>query len=109
MTIKMNLWQKPFDSISSGRKTVEMRLNDEKRQGIKFGDMIEFISPEGEILSVGVKAVRRFKSFEELYACYPLEALGYGDGESGLPRDMLDYYSEEEINKYGVVAIELKL
>ncbi|MGN1372420.1 MAG: ASCH domain-containing protein [Candidatus Coproplasma sp.] len=105
----MNLRQRPFDGIASGAKTVEMRLYDEKRQGIKAGDVIEFSSPEGEILTVKVKAVNPFKSFEELYSNYTPQTLGYGDGESCSPGDMLDYYSLEDIKKYGVVAIEIEL
>lgn len=109
MKVCMNLRQRPFDSISSGRKTVEMRLNDEKRQGIKAGDFIEFFSPEGDKITAGVIRVRRFSSFEEVYAFYPLPSLGYVEGESGSPADMLAYYSKEEIAKYGVAAIEISI
>ncbi|MGN0818755.1 MAG: ASCH domain-containing protein [Candidatus Coproplasma sp.] len=105
----MNLRQRPFDSILSGRKTVEMRLNDQKRQGIRSGDLIDFTSPDGKKLTAEVKSVRRFKNFEELYACYSPRELGYFDGETCSPADMLDYYSEEQIKKYGVAAIELKI
>ncbi|MGN1104563.1 MAG: ASCH domain-containing protein [Candidatus Coproplasma sp.] len=109
MIIKMNLQQKPFDSILSGVKTVEMRLYDEKRKGIKQGDIIEFTSPRGQLLRVEVTAVKHFKDFEELYSNYPPKALGYGEGEEVSPKDMLKYYPEEEINRYGVAAIEIKL
>lgn len=109
MIIKMTLQQRPFDSISSGVKTVEMRLYDEKRQGIKQGDIIEFTSPKGEIIKVKVKAVKPFKGFEELYDNYPKEALGYIEGESCSPDDMLEYYSPEDVKRYGVVAIEIEL
>ncbi|MGN1061303.1 MAG: ASCH domain-containing protein [Candidatus Coproplasma sp.] len=109
MIIKMNLRQRPFDSIASGKKIVEMRLNDEKRQGIKQGDIIEFTSPKGKVLEVKVAAVNRFESFEELYRNYSKEALGYYEGEEVSPKDMLDYYTEEDIKKYGVVAIEIRL
>ena len=43
-THEMKLYPAPFDSIKSGRKTVEMRLNDEKRQLIKIGDRIRFVN-----------------------------------------------------------------
>ena len=46
MTQKMNLNPEPFEMIFSGQKTIELRLNDEKRQMIKVGDMIEFIQNE---------------------------------------------------------------
>ena len=38
----LNLWPNPFKMIKLGIKTIEMRLNDEKRSLIKIGDFIEF-------------------------------------------------------------------
>ncbi|MGN0814283.1 MAG: ASCH domain-containing protein [Candidatus Coproplasma sp.] len=105
----MNLQQRPFDSIKSGIKTVEMRLYDKKRQGINAGDDLEFTSPKGDKLTVRVKAVRRFNNFEELYANYSPRELGYFDGEICSPADMLAYYGEEQIKEYGVAAIEIGL
>ena len=42
MTHKMNLASSAFKSISIGKKTIEMRLYDEKRAKINVGDEIEF-------------------------------------------------------------------
>ena len=42
MTHCMNLWDDSFQAIKEGWKTVEMRLNDEKRLVISAGDIIEF-------------------------------------------------------------------
>ena len=49
-----------FDAIKKGTKTVEVRLNDEKRRKIKVGDTIEFIKiPEqNEILTVEVIRIK---------------------------------------------------
>ena len=38
----MNLWDDSFQAIKEGWKTIEMRLNDEKRSLIKINDKIEF-------------------------------------------------------------------
>ena len=38
----MNLWNDSFIAIKEGWKTIEMRLNDEKRSLIKIDDKIEF-------------------------------------------------------------------
>ena len=38
---RMNLWNDSFEAIKDGWKTIEMRLNDEKRSQIKIGDEIE--------------------------------------------------------------------
>ena len=42
MTHYMNLWDDSFQAIKEGWKTVEMRLNDEKRSIIDVDDIIEF-------------------------------------------------------------------
>ena len=42
MTHYMSLWDESFQAIKKGWKTVEMRLNDEKRSCIKVNDIIEF-------------------------------------------------------------------
>ena len=38
----MKLHNDPFNLIKSGTKTIELRLNDLKRQKIKVDDLIEF-------------------------------------------------------------------
>ena len=56
----MNLYPASFDAIRTGRKTVEMRLNDEKRQMIKIGDLIRFTNTvTDEILTVKVVEKKR--------------------------------------------------
>ena len=42
MIHQMNLWDDSFQAIKEGWKTIEMRLNDEKRSLIKINDKIEF-------------------------------------------------------------------
>lgn len=42
MKFNMNLNEQPFDHIKQGRKTIELRLNDEKRRQLKEKDLIEF-------------------------------------------------------------------
>ena len=46
MKQKMNLCPEPFEMIRTGQKTIELRLNDEKRQKIQIGDTIEFSQTE---------------------------------------------------------------
>ena len=68
----MNLNPRAFEMISEGRKTIEMRLNDEKRRTIREGDEIEFISTSDSCkrLNCGVIKLYRFNSFEELYKAH---------------------------------------
>lgn len=42
MKHKMNLNEGPFNRIKNGTKTVELRLNDEKRRTLRENDLIEF-------------------------------------------------------------------
>jgi len=44
MTIQMHLGDEVFELIKNGEKTIEARVNDPKRQTIKIGDTIEFMS-----------------------------------------------------------------
>lgn len=105
----MRLWPDPFTKIKKGSKTVELRLNDEKRKLIKEKDFIEFENIEtAEKIKVQVLRVIRYNSFDELYSDYDLLSMGYNDDEVGSPKDMEMYYSLKDIKKYGVVAIEIK-
>ena len=112
MTHKMNLNPEPFKMICSGQKTIELRLNDEKRQKIKVGDSIEFTQTEtGEFLIVQVIAIHRFDFFAKLYQKLPLLKCGYtkADIETAKPEDMDLYYTPEQQAKYGVLGIEIKI
>ena len=109
-THKMNLYPKPFEMIRSGQKTIELRLNDEKRQRIKVGDSIEFTQTEtGEKLLTKVVAVYRFNSFTELYQELPLIKCGYTEADiaTAKPEDMNLYYTSEQQRIYGVLGIEI--
>lgn len=105
----MNLAKEPFDLIQSGQKTIEMRLNKPGREKITKGDTIEFNSNDGRKLSVLVLNITKFPSFSDLYRAFDHIKLGYQKGQVADPDDMLIYYKKENIEKYGVLAIEIKL
>lgn len=106
----MKLYPNSFEMIKNKIKTVEMRLNDEKRQSIKIGDVIIFQNNETlEKLYTKVEKLHNYKSFEELYANFSKDKLGYKEDEEANHEDMLKYYSEEQIKKYGVLGIEISL
>ena len=107
---EMSLHPSPFEMISSGKKTIELRLFDEKRSRIKAGDIITFINTaNGKKLSRTVRKLHRFDSFDELYRSLPLLQCGYtAENVAGAhPSDMEQYYSAERQSRYGVVGIEL--
>lgn len=106
----MKLNSDPFIKIKSGKKTVELRLYDEKRQKLKNGDKIEFTNIKtGETLVCNVKRLHVFPSFEELYEHFDKISIGYDEDETADFKDMEKYYSKEDENKYGTVGIEIEL
>ena len=110
MTYQMRLKNAPFLAIKSGRKTVELRLFDEKRSAIHEGDFIEFSNCDFEdTLLCRVKKLCVFPDFESLYKKYDKISMGYAENEVANPKDMSAYYSAEEIARYGVVAIEIEI
>ena len=110
MIHKMNLAPSPFKCISTGKKVVEIRLYDEKRSKIKVGDEIEFENTDThKKIKCAVVNLTRYKDFFELYSNYDKTAIGYDAEETANAEDMYAYYSSEQIKKYGVLAIEIKL
>ena len=113
MTHEMKLNRSPFLLIERGEKIFELRLLDEKRQRISVGDTIVFTMADDPTrkMTVEVVGLHRFDSFEKLYAALPLELCGYraDEVEKASYTDMEAYYSKEEQNRYGVVAIEIRV
>lgn len=106
---QMRLYNRPFQDIKNGNKTIEIRLYDEKRRLINENDIIEFTNLEtNEKIKVKVIKLHRFNSFEELFNNFDKVSLGYLEGEVADPKDMEKYYSKEEELKYGVVGIEIR-
>ena len=114
LTMDMSLRPAPFRAVASGHKTLELRLYDDKRQLIKAGDTLRFtFVGRAEQVCAEVVAVHYFPTFKALYAALiptmGAAALGYGEGETPDPADMLAYYSEDAITRLGVVGIEITL
>lgn len=112
MRYTMKLDEVPFEQIANGTKTIEMRLNDEKRRKIVIGDEIEFTSLlSAKTLLAKVINKYVFSSFEELYVKLPLEKCGYTNEniDFASPHDMFKYYSLDQQFEDGVVGIELSL
>ncbi len=111
MLHRMKLQNSPFRKIQKGKKTIELRLYDEKRQKVKVGDQIEFMNLEdrSQKIVTEVKALHLFDSFEEMFRSLPGSAMGFNKGEIPNPKVMEAYYSPEEQALYGVVGIELSL
>ena len=106
----MNLVPSAFSKIAEGSKTIELRLNDEKRQRINVEDTVVFnCSATKDIITAQVSKLHKFSDFEELYKTLPLEKCGYTVAELDTAHytDMEQYYTKEQIKKYGALGIEL--
>ena len=106
----MNLVPSAFKKIKDGSKTIELRLNDEKRQRINVEDTVVFnCSSTKDIITAQVSGLHKFSDFKELYNALPLEKCGYTVVELDTAHytDMEQYYTKEQIEKYGALGIEL--
>lgn len=104
--IKMGLSEKPFWAIKNNQKTIEVRLNDKKRQQIEIGDIIEFAKEpdKKEFLKVKVVELLPFPTFRELYETCGAENFR----NKTLPeflKSIYSFYTEEEEKQYGVLGI----
>lgn len=105
----MRLHDEEYEKIKKGNKTIEMRINDEKRQLLKIKDLIEFTNRKtNEKMLVVVKNLYFYTSFEELYKHHDKISLGYKEDETVNFKELEKYYTKEEESKYGVVAIEIR-
>lgn len=109
----MNVDGRWFDKIVKGSKTIEMRLNDEKRRNIKVGDYVVLnnLDEHADLTKcvVRVVALHKFADFKELYNMLDMTKCGYSSNDTPNPDDMLAYYSAERQNEWGVVGIEFEM
>ena len=109
MIHEMRLNNEPFNKIKEGTKTVELRLLDEKRKTLRVGDKIIFTNrTNNEKIDVLVTNLFKADSFAPIYEKYSIVAIGYNEEDDSKPEDMEEYYSKEEIKKYGCIAIEIE-
>ena len=101
-----------FDIVKNNSKDVEIRVNDEKRRKLKVGDTLVFLKrpDDDEELRATITDLVYFNNFLEVVDNYPMKRI-YLDEYT--KEDFINlisrFYSEEEVNKYGVVAIEFGL
>lgn len=112
MRYEMKLNNLPFEQISANKKTIEIRLNDAKRQLLRIGDEILFINREKPVKTIikVVKDLRLYKTFNEMAMNEDCVLAGFDNNYT--IQEVVDcyysYYSAEEEKQFGVIAIELK-
>lgn len=113
MIYNMKLKNEPYNLIKSGKKTVELRLYDDKRRRLDVGDKIIFtnMSAKEEQIAVKIRALYRYETFEDLFEEIPAEKCGITSDSNvkNLVSGMRRYYSEEDEKRYGVLGIKVEV
>lgn len=107
---EMSLNRKFFDLIKERKKTLEIRLLDEKRKALSLGDVIEFTcaeAPEKKLVR-RVVGLYRYDSLSLLTRDFSAAELGYTLAEfEHFPDEISQIYSEDQISEHGLLAIRL--
>lgn len=106
----MKLATQPFEAIAAGKKTIESRLFDEKRQLINLGDTVVFTNRENPSQSLRVKVIGllRYATFKDMFTNNSPDRFG-GVSADWLLNQISEFYSEDEQRQYGVVGIQFEL
>jgi len=108
----MHLNHQPFVAIQNGTKTIEVRLNDEKRSQLKVGDQIRFTDLlTDETVTTEIIRLEKFTSFRDLFEKYSGTVIGSPEQESiaDLDKENQEIYSRQMEERFGVLAIGIKL
>ena len=102
---------KYFNLIKEGKKKIEGRLNKSKFSTFKKGDELKIIdsSNDNNIISAKIKKIKKYISFEEYLSQEGLKRTlpGIKTIENGV-NIYHKFYSKEQENEYGVLAIYIK-
>ncbi len=109
--IIMRVEKEPFHLLKNGLKIWEIRLNDEKRKGIRAGDEIVFMKRPDleERLPMIVLERQHFNDVQRLLDMIPLSELGYeGRTELEFIQQFMTHYRPDEVINHGIVALKLR-
>lgn len=101
-----------FEIVKNGTKRVEVRLNDKKRKLLKIGNNLTFYKRPllEEKIETKITGLQKFKTIEELLNKYEMKEI-YVEGFSKeeFVKLLSTFYSKEEQDNYGFVAIEFEV
>lgn len=101
-----------FHLVAKGEKTYEVRTNDARRKAMHIGDYIKLIKQPDCIESIMLEIVDKieFPNFTILYDRLPKKLVGFeGKTTQEIVNELRKFYTEEQENEHGVVALELKV
>ncbi len=110
MIHNFKLAAEPFNAIKSGKKTIESRLYDEKRQKIQLGDVVVFTNrvDAGQVIRTKVIGLLRYATFKDLFLHNNPSKFG-GQDVGWLKKQVSQFYSLEEQKQNGVLGIEFEI
>ena len=101
MIKEMNLLDEYFKAVKNRKKIVEVRLYDVKRKNLKVNDIIRFNNRlTNEKIDCKVIKLIKYDNLEELLK---------NSDVSNSKEEILNIYSLDEINKYGLLAIYIEV
>lgn len=105
----MRLDNGSYQKIASGEKSIELRVYDDKRRTLQIGHKIIFENrTSGTTLERHVAQLNIYPDFIALLDRTNINEIGYGaEGRAQLEQDLAHYYHDDEIARWGVVAITL--
>ena len=105
----MSIQTKYYNLLKSGKKTVELRLFDEKRQKIRVGDEIIFFnsSDKKDMFKAVVLNLYWAKNFDSLCQIITPKQAGFSS-KSELISVLKEFYTQKAQEKFGVIGIEIK-
>lgn len=109
----MHLNPAAFAAIQAGTKTIEVRLNDPKRQLVEVGDMLTFtnLADPKQQETARVVSLQVFRTFADLYQYFPHEAVGslVTDSLAQIVAETHATYAPEREKRWGVLAIGVQV
>ena len=105
----LNVKQKYYDMLKSGRKTIELRLYDDKRKLIKVGDRIEFRCADDKTDAFLAEVVDLHRAEDFVCLCQKIECQKAGfSSDEELIKVLKEFYDNKRQKEFGVVGIEIK-
>lgn len=106
----LTLATEPFNAIAAGRKTIESRLYDEKRQTIQIGDTLTLTNRDNpsEAVTATVIGLLRYATFHDLFTHNDISKFD-GPSVEWLQNQVNEFYSPDEQAVSGVIGIEFIL
>ena len=102
----------PYAAIAAGKKTMELRVNDVKRQGVKVNDTIQFVLRSDKTKTLLVRVTERVEAptFDQLVKQTPAARLGVDAiGAATLALRLNRAYGPAEQKQFGCVGLGFSL